>query len=177
MKHRMKDQDVYRWSYKNTEGMFEPYHCKSRIGIFSESSNALRDTFWGNSGSNGRWFSVEECEDLINLEYLGNLNDYTHAREADQAMYDDKDFLNLNHSNRSKGNCYVRKGATKSKEKMVKIIKRNATKLKSDYEYAKGAYESEIDKLNDINTIEYVFAKDGVSLADDSYEDGLFKGE
>ena len=176
MKHKMKDQDVYRWSYKSTEGMFEPYHCKSGIGIFSESNKALRDTFWGNLGSNGRWFSVEECEDLIDLKYLGNLNDYTPARETDQAMYDDKDFLNLNHSNSSRGNCYLRKGAVKSKEKMHKIIKRNAAKLKADYEYARRAYQQEIDKLG-CEDLEYVSALDGVSLADDSYEDEEFKGE
>lgn len=172
----MKDQDVYRWSYKSTEGMFEPYHCKSGIGIFSESNNALRDTFWGNLGSNGRWFSAEECEDLIDLKYLGNLDEYTPARETDQAMYDDKDFLNFNHSNSSRGNCYIRKGAVKSKEKMYKIIKRNAAKLKADYEYARKAYQWEIDKLG-YEDLEYVSALDGVSLADDSYEDEEFKGE
>lgn len=166
----MKNLDVYRWSYKNTEGMFEPYHCKSRIGIFSEDSNSLKDTFWGNLGSNGRWFSLEECEHLIDLEYLGNLDDYTPARESDQAMYDDKDFLNLNHSNNYKDNCYLRKGATKSKEKMHKIVKRNAAKLKVDYEYAKKAYQWEINKL-DYEELEYVSALDGVSLADNSYED------
>ena len=166
----MKNLDVYRWSYKNTEGMFEPYHCKSRIGIFNGDSNSLRDTFWGNSGSNGRWFSLEECKHLIDLEYLGNLNDYTPAHESDQAMYDDKDFLNLNHSNNSRGNCYLRKGATKSKEKMHKIVKRNAVKLKADYEYAKKTYQWEIDKL-DHEELEYVSALDGVSLADNSYED------
>ena len=177
MKHKMKDQDVYIWSYKSTEGMFEPYHCKSRIGIFSESNNALRDTFWGNLGNNGKWFSLEECKDLIDLKYLGNLNDYTPARETDQAMYDDKDFLNLNHSNRSKGNCYVRKGAVKSKEKMVKIIKRNARQKKREYEWAKMEYERELEMLNNIDTLEYVFANEGVSLADDSYEDGEILGE
>ena len=85
-------------------------------------------------------------------------------------MYDDKDFLNLNHSNNSRGNCYLRKGATKSKEKMHKIVKRNAVKLKADYEYAKKTYQWEIDKL-DHEELEYVSALDGVSLADNSYED------
>lgn len=172
----MKNQDVYRWSYKNTEGMFEPYHCKSRIGVYSEKDNMLRDTFWGTLSSNGKWFSVKECEELLDLTYLGNLDDFEPASEYDQAMYNDKDFLNLNHSNSSRNNTYVRKGAIKSKEKMQKIIKRNAAKLKADYEYAKRAYQQELDKLG-YEDLEYVSALDGVSLADESYEDEQFKGD
>ena len=171
----MKNQDVFRWYYKETLDKFEPYHCKARIAIFN--GEVLYDIFWGKQPHNNHWFNSEDIDNLIELEYLGNLLDFEPARKSDRAMYNDVDFLDLNHSNNSRGNYYLRKGAVKSKEKMVKIIKRNAVKLKSDYEYAKVAYESEIDKLNDINTIEYVFAKDGVSLADDSYEDELFKGE
>lgn len=172
----MKNQDVYRWSYKNTEDMFEPYHCKSRIGIYKAERDVLADTFWSGSYHNNRCFSMKECEELLDLTYLGNLGDFESAREYDQAMYDDKDFLNLNHSNSSRGNCYLRKGAVKSKEKMHKIIKRNAAKLKADYEYARKAYQREIDKLG-YEDLEYVSALDGVSLADDSYEDEEFKGE
>lgn len=175
MENKMKNQDVYRWSYKNTEGMFEPYHCKSRIGIYRDEKNVLADTFWSGSYHNNRCFSMKECEELIDLTYLGNLDDFESASKSDQAMYDDKDFLNLNHSNSSRGNCYLRKGAVKSKEKMHKIIKRNAAKLKEDYEYAKRAYQWEIAKL-DSEELEYVSALDGVSLADDSYQDEGFKG-
>ena len=166
----MKNQDVFRWYYKETSDKFEPYHCKACIAIFN--GEVLFDIFWGKQSHNNHWFNNEDINSLIELEYLGNLLDFEPARKSDRAMYNDVDFLDLNHSNSSRGNYYLRKGVVKSKEKMVKIIKRNAAKLKSDYEYAKRAYEREMDKLNDINTIEYVFAEDGVSLADDSYEDG-----
>lgn len=156
--------------------MFEPYHCKSRIGVYKAEKDVLADTFWSGGYHNNRCFSMKECEELLDLTYLGNLDDFEPASEHEQAMYDDKDFLNLNHSNRSRNNTYVRKGVIKSKEKMQKIIKRNATKLKADYEYAKRAYQQELDKLG-YEDLDYVSALDGVSLADESYEDEQFKGE
>lgn len=170
----MNNQDVYKWYYKDDyiANKSEPYWCCSQIAIFN--GRYLVDTFWG--GSDNRYFKPENLEDKIEVVYLGNLLDFKPANESDQAMYDDKDFLNLNHSNSSRGNCYLRKGAVKSKEKMHKIIKRNAAKLKADYEYAKKAYQWELDKLG-YEELEYVSALDGVSLADESYEDAQFKGD
>ena len=167
----MSNRDVFRWSYKDRLGSMEQmYWCCSRIGIWNDSEEILVDTFW--STKSGKCFGIDSCKEELELEYLGNLSDYSPARESDQAMYDDKDFMNLNHSNSSKGNCYLRKGAVKSKEKMHKIIKRNAAKLKADYEYAKKAYQWEIDNLG-CEDLEYVSALDGVSLADESYEDNI----
>lgn len=165
----MKNQDVFRWYYKDTSDKFEPYHCKARIAIFN--GEVLYDIFWGKQPHNNHWFNAENCEELIEIEYLGNLLDFEPANKSDRAMYNDVDFMDLNHGNSSSGNYYLRKGAVKSKDKMVKIIKRNAAKLKSDYKSAKRAYEWELDKLSNIDTVEYVFANEGVSLADDSYED------
>lgn len=165
----MKVNDVFRWSYKDTMDMFEPYHCKSRIMIFN--GDILFDTFWGNRTHNNRWFTPEEAEEILQLDYLGNLDEFESCREYDQAMYDDKDFMNLNHSNSSRNNYYLRKGATKSLEKMKKVLKRNILDVEAVYRSSKWDYERELKALEELTEDSYVSARNGVPMCDEHYVD------
>ena len=174
IKNNWKDGDIYRWSYNTEESQRRKDHhniywCCSRIGIVR--NGILTDTFW--SGGNRRSFNLEETLSKLDLEYLGNLNDYEPCNQQDQAMYDDKDFLNLSHPNNS-NQYFLKKGAVKSKEKMIKIIKRNALKLQFDYEYAKRALEWELEKLDNLDELNYAYGLDGVNLTDDNYCDEEF---
>lgn len=166
-----KDGDVYFWSYNEKEydkrkDHQEMYWCCSNIGIVR--GEYLEDTYWG--GSSSKSFIKEDVINKLKVTYKGNLKDYQQCRKEDQAMYDDADILNLTHSD-SSNQYYLKLGAVKSKDKMIKIIKRNALKLKADYEYAKRALEWELDKLKDIDAIDYAYGLDGVSLGDESYAD------
>lgn len=161
--------DVFRWYYKDTTGRFEPYHCKSRIMIFN--GDIFFDTFWGNVPHRNTWFTQDEADNLLELQYLGNLDEFESCREHDQAMYDDKDFMNLNHSNSSRDNYYLRKGATKSLDKMKKVLKRNILDVESVYQSAKWDYERELRALEELTVDSYVSARNGIPMCDDFYND------
>lgn len=172
--NKWKDGDVYRWSYNDIEydkrkDYHDMYWCCSNIGIVR--GEYLEDTFWNSSSS--RTFIKDDVLSKLEVLYKGNLNEYQQCRKEDQAMYDDADILNLSHSN-SSNQYYLKIGAVKSRNKMVKIIKRNALKLQRDYEYAKIAFQCELDKLNDLGELNYAYGLDNVSLEDHSYSDEEF---
>jgi len=166
----MKTKDIFIWYYKDTKEKFEPYHCCSRIAIFD--GEKLVDTFWGNISRGSRWFTPEQCDKDLELFYLGNLLDFSPCDKSDQAMYDDEDFMDISHKNNNRGNCYLRKGASKSKEKMTKVLKRNTLELERRCNSAKSEYQRELNKLEGLTPDTYVYGIDGVSLDDESYQDG-----
>lgn len=170
-----KDGDVYRWSwceseYNKRKDLANLYWCESQIAIVR--GDFLEDTFWS-GGCQSRCFKKDAVQEMLSLIYLGNINDYTPCRKEDQAMYDDKDFLNLTHAN-NRGEYYLKVGAVKSKEKMIKVTKRNALKLRYKLESAKRAFEWEIEKLKNTEQLEYAYGIEDVSLDDNSYFDEDF---
>lgn len=139
----VSDGAVYSWSYKETNdpGPYGDYHCCSRIGIFQNGE--LHDTFWGfpESYGNSRKFGLDRMKDL-KLKFLGNLRDYEKRSEYAEAYYDSEDVMNLNHSNSSRGNFYVRKSARRSERKMIEYVE---TKIKLAY-WNKASAENDAER-------------------------------
>lgn len=122
---RPKEGDVYRWHYLDPKAdgrSWGSYHCCSCIGIFH--NGRLRDTFWqiGMSFSEGRSFGVEDFPKL-KLEYVGNLADFDKAPEYQADYYAAADCMNLNHSNSTRGNFYLRKGAQRNAGRMLEVAR------------------------------------------------------
>lgn len=114
--------DIFRWSYRdpNTDNRnYGSYHCCSRIAVFK--GGLLRDTFWG-SGSEGRWFRPEDFPKL-ELTFVANFSDLESAHEYQADYYDDADIVNLNHSNSTRDNFYLRKDAVRSQKKMLEVAR------------------------------------------------------
>ncbi len=118
----MKEGDIYRWSYlePGDDRSYGRYHCCSNIAIL-DARGRFRDTFWS-SGSDGRSFGPEDLP-KIELTFLGNLSDLERAPEYNADYYDDADIVNLNHSNSTSGNFYLRKGAKRSSAKMLTVAR------------------------------------------------------
>ncbi len=124
---KLNEGDIYHWAYRdpNTDDrQWGSYHCCSRIAIVSRG--LLRDTFWqiGQSFSDGRSFRAEDIKKLV-LTFVANISDLEPAREYQADYYDDADIVNLNHSNSTSGNFYLRKGAARSRKKMFKVAIKN----------------------------------------------------
>jgi hypothetical protein len=116
---RLKDGDIFHWSYKDERGdRTAMYWCKSRIAVVKDGY--LQDTYW-HSGASTYW-KLGEVEQLLNLEFIANFADIEKQQEYMSEDYDDADCLNLNHANSSKGNFYIRKGAKRSAAKMKEVI-------------------------------------------------------
>lgn len=127
----LREGGIFRWRYREPgdDRSYGRYHCCSCIGIV-DPSGRLRDTFWSHGGD-GRSFGKDDLPKL-DLTYLGNMSDLEKASEYQADYYDDEDIVNLNHSNSTRDNFYLRKGAKRSAKKMLQVAQRKLEKAKSD---------------------------------------------
>ena len=124
-----KNGDIYRWSWNDNEydkrqheiSSGTMYWCCSKIGIVNE--DYLVETYWGNT-SNNKFFSKEKALEMLDLIYVGNMNDLVEADPRQRAYYLDEDCVDLSHHNSMGGNFYLRKGATKNLDKMKRVLQR-----------------------------------------------------
>lgn len=144
---KFNEGDLFRWSYNAAE--YEKrsdsrnagtlYWCVSRI--FRFNGDVLVDTYW-HSGNNKTW-TPERAEEQLNLTFLANEADLVKTNYPE--YYDSEDIVNLNHPNSSKGNIYVKKTASRSKDAMLE----HAKKQLSDAEYEKRYAERSIERFNE----------------------------
>tara|TARA_R110000782_G_scaffold256111_1_gene345001 strand:- start:1098 stop:1634 length:537 start_codon:yes stop_codon:yes gene_type:complete len=171
----MKNGDIFQWSYneehiKNIGGYTSTtYWCCSRIGVFNDGY--LRDTFWS-SGSSDKSFSVESIKNKLEVKFLSNEDDLVKSDPSMRAYYLDEDCVDLNHSNSTRGNFYIRKGAVKNLEKMERILRRE----KADHQYSIKSTLRSIELLEKElkNVTEDTFVsprKDSISLDDKTWEE------
>lgn len=139
---KLREGDIYRWSYREPgdNAQYGRYHCCSRIAIVNKGG-MLRDTFWS-SGGDGRWFGIDDLPKL-ELTYLGNIVDLERHPEWQAEYYDDADIVNLNHSNSTRDNFYIRKGAKRSPAKMLASARHRLERAES----AKRLAEWDIERL------------------------------
>lgn len=127
---KLREGDIYRWSYRepSDDRQYGRYHCCSQIAVVK--NGRLCDTYWS-FGSDGRSFGVGELERL-NLTRLGNFAELIKAPAWQADYYDVADIVNLNHSNSSNDNFYLRVGAVRSAKKMLESAQRKLERLQSD---------------------------------------------
>jgi len=156
----MINGDVFHWRYKVEEIGAYPYHCKSCIAIAKDGM--LIDTFWG-TGNEGRVIggSIDDLE----LEYLGNLSQFKPVASWELSYYDSKDVLDLRHSNNSsEGNTFIRIGASKSKEQMLKVAEECFEHWEGEEKWAK---EKKERSKNAIDILKSNLAFDSIYLCDE----------
>lgn len=114
----LREGDIYRWSYRDPgdDRSYGRYHCCSRIGVVTRGR--LVDTFWSYAGSDSRSFGPADLPKL-ELTRLGNFSELQKAPEWQADYFDDADIVDINHSNSTRGNFYLRKGAQRSAKKML----------------------------------------------------------
>ena len=137
----LRDGDVYRWRYKepsDRDGEWGRYHCCSRIAVFKDGR--LWDTYWS-SGSDNRSFGPPDWPKL-ELTLLGNFADFETATD-DLSFYAEADVMNLSHANSSRGNLYIRKGATRCAEAMLSAARERLRRA----EYEQQGAEDRAEKL------------------------------
>jgi hypothetical protein len=119
---QVREGDIFTWSYREPgdDRQWGRYHCCSRIAVVKKGR--LCDTYWS-WGSDGRSFGLDDLSKL-DLTYLGNFDDLDRQPEWQAEYYDDADIVNLNHSNSTRDNFYIRKGAKRSPEKMLAVARK-----------------------------------------------------
>ena len=129
----IKESDVFDFRYKPevVKNSFSPYHCFDGILIVRKDKKEefyLEDTYW----SNGRTFTLDEALAKGTLRYVFNLDKVEKTSKRDLNYYDDKDIVILRYGHGYSTQCFIRKGAKKSKEKMLAVIKKQISDAKID---------------------------------------------
>jgi hypothetical protein len=182
----LKVGDIYRWSYTEEEvnkrqdsvNAGTLYWCCSRIGIVKETETLglfLEDTFWGSSCESRRFFvDYQEfpCNkvDILDLEFIANKEDLLPVSEQARFKYLDKDWVNLNHPNSTKGNSYIRKGSEPNKAKILKVMKRNKKIIESEIQYQLSQIKQLEEKIEK-KDVEYFSPDSNTPVEDVSYYD------
>lgn len=143
-----KHNDICRWSYKDTKGMLDPYWCKSRIAIYNTDKKRWFDSYWGSSSVR---FSF--TDDDVNFEktIIANLDEYDTCDRDEFDYYDEKDTLDLSHSNNNRL-YYLRIGAVKSVEKIKSVLQANLEKAEGEMSSMKYRIERLKEKLQNVTS-------------------------
>lgn len=148
----IKEGDIFQWSYKDEKsgdrGPYKRYHCKSQICVAKDGR--LRDTYWNMSGYDDTW-SYEEAQVSLRLVYVGNFADLDKSDERNEEFYDEADCVNLNHPNSSRGNFYLRKGAKRSRAKMLEMALHKKERAESEVRYRTQDVERLAETIDRIN--------------------------
>jgi len=155
----IKLNDIYRWSWTddklkhlnhgNNGGT--TYWCVSQICVVKQYKSGelyLEDTYW--HGNSNRVFDLSQIGKNIELEYLGNFDELVEFKD-DVNFYDEKEILNLNHPNSSRGNIYIKRGVKRSLEKMKNYAAFLIGEKEREISYLKNSVERLKVKLSELS--------------------------
>ena len=131
----MKENDVYKWRYKNNKSM----HCREGLAVVKKDKDGklyLTDTFWSVGDNSGYIFYPDNPK--IDLECYTNLDEIELSGDDADKYYNEKDVFVLTRQHGCCNSCvykYIRKGAKRSKEVMEKYIKDSITELENNIRY------------------------------------------
>ena len=153
----MKLNDVYKlyWkeSYKKTQSPHKDWtHCFEGIGIVKEGREKklyIHDNYWS-TFSRGSVFYEEDIEKKLDIEYVGNLDDYDKIEHYDVGYYKEEDIMIITNQHGCLPSCisfYLKKGAEKDVEtihgKLLKKYEANEHAIK----YAKNENKRILEKI------------------------------
>lgn len=143
------DGDIYRWRYKDEKpehlAAWGRYHCKSRIAI--ANAGRLFDTYWGGFGSDSARWTYADAEAQLELTRLGNFSELEKRPDYETMYYDAADIVDLRHPNSSRDNVYIRKGAPRSKAKMLSVLLERVETSERELNYAKLRIERDRERI------------------------------
>ena len=111
----MKENDIYKWSWKDeqlpSKNYTDAYWCCARLAKVIDGN--LMDLFWSmGESSQSKRLDMNKIE----IEFLGNLDDYNAVRDSsDFKYYRTEDVLDISHPNHpgSWGRCFFIKKCVK----------------------------------------------------------------
>lgn len=158
-----KEYDVYkfRFSPKKEQGWDHRYHCFEGYLIARPDVDGwfrFVDIYWG-IGGDGKSFTEEEIKKEVTnggkFEFYFNLNEVEPIQKYDVDYYDDADLYSISEQHACVDRYvhhYKRKGAEKSQQKMLSVLKSQMQLRKSDIEIAVREVESLAQKINRVES-------------------------
>ncbi|MDR3551249.1 MAG: hypothetical protein P4L31_07590 [Candidatus Babeliales bacterium] len=151
MEREIKLNDVFHANYKDTS---KSNRCFEGLLVARQGNDRiiLVDTFWN---SENKWWTLEDVENELNLTYYCNLDDYDLKNIPNaQKFYDKTDYIYMHSQHACVESCryfYLKKGATKSKDKMIASLNEKIEEAKCKISSANSTIEW---ALKDIKKIE-----------------------
>lgn len=150
----MKKNDIFRWSYKESyikemSRYGDLYWCKAQIAVFD--GKWLHDIYWGMYHDSDSAWTEDEAMDRLELQYLGNFDELEGLRD-NRWFYDEKDIVDLTHPNSYGKQVYKRKGATRSRERMIEYFLLEKKTVEQDIkslQYKEGIINTTLKNLED----------------------------
>lgn len=111
-RREFKDGDIYFWQFKQVAdpSTYGSYHCTSQKAV--ARNGVLYDTFWSSSDN-------PVPIKLVKLQFKGNKADLEKISSGLVNYYRPSDVVDMRHSNSSRAEVYIKRGAKKSKKLML----------------------------------------------------------
>ena len=135
----IREGDIFRFSYSDESRAkkFEPYHCfdGQLLAVKEGDGIVLLDTYWlyqFQPSGDGRRFTEATAKEQGALTFVCNLAevDKVHS-ESETQYFDAADVFDLSSQHRCYPYFAVRKGAERSKEKMLSVLQEKMHKERS----------------------------------------------
>lgn len=149
--NKIKVKDVFHATWKDSS---KSNHCFEGLLVAEQWDRGivLVDTYWN---SENKWFTPEQAEVQLNLTYYCNLDDYELKNVPNAGKYYDKgDYIYMHSQHACVESCryfYLKKGAIKSKDKMIASLNEKIEEAKREISSANSTIEW---ALKDIEKIE-----------------------
>jgi len=126
MSEELIEGAYYRWHFKDKyKHKSDPYWCRTCIGFVS-TDGQLYDIY----------LSSEKYRvplDKVNIKLIAHKDDIEPISERDSKDYDEKDIVYMHNPNTSRfGPSFLRKGAIKSKTKILEALRRDLADIEDE---------------------------------------------
>lgn len=148
----IKVDDVYKirytQSFREARVNSDLNHCFEGLAIATQSDNGiiLVDTYWGlRGGTYSKIFKISDIGKKIDIEYYCNLNEITKIHRLEVKYYADEDIVFLHDQHACVESCqyyYIRNGAVRSKEKILRVLNEEIADAESRLVYAQNGIEA-----------------------------------
>lgn len=157
----VRKNDVFKVWYKTNKEERYPgslRHCfeGTLVAVQDEKEGLIFvDTYWGIGDRQGKEFTFSEMMQKFEVKHYCNLDDLEKSNEHAVKYYDDKDIYTISEQHACSPSCihyFLRKGAVRSKEKMLNVINEKIQKEKRSIEYSVREIELLSEKKEKINS-------------------------
>ncbi|MDU8914048.1 hypothetical protein [Aestuariicoccus sp. MJ-SS9] len=108
----MREQDVYRWQWKDDHNHLASYCCYSQICVVWKGE--LYDTYCGVLTERSRL-----NQDEVEIEFLGNQDDMIKLLAGSENYYRPEDVVDMRHPNNRRAPIYLKRGAERDADVML----------------------------------------------------------
>lgn len=146
----------YTEAYRKEHGTRDLHHCFEGLAIARKEGDQiiLVDTYWGLSGgSYSKIFYLKDIGRKIDIEYYCNLTEITKIENYKISYYADEDIIFLHNQHACTESCkyyFIKKGAVRSKEKMIQTLQEHISEAERSINSEKRTIEWKMKTLQEI---------------------------